>query len=72
MSLITQPMLEIKVTDGRAGEGPPWMLHFDHAEIEESMGFMCEDRYLRSALLAAMDIMIASPNCPAKPSWRKT
>ena len=53
----TQPMLEIKVTDGRAGEGPaPWMLHFDHAEIEEGpMGYMCEDRHLRQALLAAMD-----------------
>jgi len=53
----TQPMLEIKVTDGRAGEGPsPWMLHFDHAEIEEGpMGYMCEDRYLRRALLAALD-----------------
>lgn len=52
-----QPMLEIKVTDGRAGEGPsPWMLHFDHAEIEEGpMGYMLEDRYLRQALLAAMD-----------------
>ncbi len=53
----TQPMLEIKVTDGRAGEGPsPWMLHFDHAEIEEGpMGYMCEDRYLRQSLLEAMD-----------------
>lgn len=53
----TQPMLEIKVTDGRAGEGAaPWLLHFDHAEIEEGpMGFMCEDRHLRRALLAAMD-----------------
>lgn len=53
----TQPMLEIKVTDGRAGEGPaPWMLHFDHAEIEEGpMGYMCEDRFLRQTLLAAMD-----------------
>ena len=31
-----QPMLEIKVTDGRAGEGPsPFFMHFDHAEIEE-------------------------------------
>ena len=51
-----QPMLEIKVTDGRAGEGPsPWMLHFDHAEIEEGpMGHMVEDRHLRPALLAAM------------------
>ena len=53
----TQPMLEIKVTDGRPGEGPAlWMLHFDHAEIEEGpMGYMCQDRHLRSALLAAMD-----------------
>lgn len=52
-----QPMLEIKVTDGRAGEGPsPWMLHFDHAEIEEGpMGHMVEDRHLRLALLGAMD-----------------
>ena len=52
-----QPMLEIKVTDGRAGEGPSaWMLHFDHAEIEEGpMGFMLEDRHLRRAFLDAMD-----------------
>jgi 2-octaprenyl-6-methoxyphenol hydroxylase len=52
-----QPMLEIKVTDGRAGQGPaPWMLHFDHAEIEEGpMGYMVEDRHLRRAFLTAMD-----------------
>ncbi len=51
-----QPMLEIKVTDGRAGEGPsPWMMHFDHAEIEEGpMGYMVEDRFLRRAFLDAM------------------
>lgn len=51
-----QPMLQIKVTDGRAGEGPsPWMLAFDHAEIEEGpMGWMVEDRHLRRALLDAM------------------
>ncbi|MEY1557614.1 UbiH/UbiF/VisC/COQ6 family ubiquinone biosynthesis hydroxylase [Yoonia sp. R2331] len=51
-----QPMLEIKVTDGRAGEGPsPWVMHFDHAEIEEGpMGYMVEDRHLRSAFLDAM------------------
>ena len=51
-----QPMLEIKVTDGRAGEGPsPWMMHFDHAEIEEGpMGFMVEDRHLRPAFLNAV------------------
>ena len=48
-----QPMLEIKVTDGRAGEGAsPWMLHFDHAELEEGpMGHLVEDRFLRRALL---------------------
>ncbi len=51
-----QPMLEIKVTDGRAGEGAaPFFLHFDHAEIEEGpMGHMLEDRYLRRAFLDAM------------------
>jgi len=52
----TQPMLEIKASDGRAGEGAaPYFLHFDHAEIEEGpMGHMCEDRYLRRTLLKAM------------------
>ena len=52
----TQPILEIKASDGRAGEGAaPFFLHFDHAEIEEGpMGHMCEDRYLRRALLEAM------------------
>jgi 2-octaprenyl-6-methoxyphenol hydroxylase len=51
-----QPMLEIKVTDGRAGEGPsPFFMHFDHAEIEEGpMGYMVEDRHLRRAFLGAM------------------
>lgn len=51
-----QPMLEIKASDGRAGEGAaPFFLHFDHAEIEEGpMGHMLEDRYLRRALLDAM------------------
>lgn len=52
----SQPMLDIKVTDGRAGEGPsPLFLHFDHTEIEEGpMGFMLEDRFLRRAFLDAM------------------
>lgn len=50
-----QPMLEIKVTDGRAGEGPaPFFMHFDHAEIEEGpMGHMIEDRFLRRTVLDA-------------------
>jgi len=53
----SQPMLDIKVSDGRAGEGPlsPFFLHFDHAEIEEGpMGHMLEDRFLRRALSQAM------------------
>ncbi|MEO0772567.1 MAG: UbiH/UbiF/VisC/COQ6 family ubiquinone biosynthesis hydroxylase [Pseudomonadota bacterium] len=51
-----QPMLDIKVSQGRAGEGPgPFFLHFDHAELEEGpMGHMCEDRFLRRALLDAI------------------
>ncbi|MBN2760253.1 MAG: FAD-dependent monooxygenase [Rhodobacteraceae bacterium] len=52
-----QPMLKIVASDGRAGEGAaPFFLQFDHAEIEEGpMGHMLEDRYLRPALIAAMD-----------------
>ncbi|WP_104017513.1 FAD-dependent monooxygenase [Roseovarius nitratireducens] len=51
-----QPMLEIKVSDGRAGQGAsPFFMHFDHAEIEEGpMGHMLEDRFLRRALMEAM------------------
>jgi len=52
-----QPMLDIKVTDGHAGQGPsPFFMHFDHDEIEEGpMGFMVEDRHLRRAFLEALD-----------------
>jgi len=51
-----QPILQIKASDGRAGEGAaPFFLHFDSAELEEGpMGHMLEDRYLRRALLEAM------------------
>lgn len=52
-----QPMREIKVTDGRVGEAEVFLgLHFDSAEIEEGpMGYMVEDRFLRRALLEAME-----------------
>jgi len=52
-----QPMLKIKVFDGNLTDGPsPFHMYFDHSEIEEGpMGFMVEDRYLRRALLEAMD-----------------
>ncbi|WP_121060543.1 UbiH/UbiF/VisC/COQ6 family ubiquinone biosynthesis hydroxylase [Chachezhania antarctica] len=56
-----QPILEIRVTDGHAGQGPgPFWMGFDHAEIEEGpMGYMVEDRHLRAAVLDAVE---ASPN----------
>ena len=52
-----QPILEVKVTDGKAGMGPaPFMLEFDHAEIDEGpMGYMLEDRFLRGAFLDALE-----------------
>ncbi len=52
-----QPMMQIKASDGRAGSGAgPFFLHFDQAELDEGpMGYMLEDRFLRPALLAAMD-----------------
>lgn len=52
-----QPILQVKASDGRAGEGAaPFFLHFDAAELEEGpMGHMLEDRFLRSALLDAME-----------------
>jgi 2-octaprenyl-6-methoxyphenol hydroxylase len=64
-----QPILEIKASDGRAGEGAaPHFLHFDHAEIEEGpMGHMLEDRFLRRALLDAMD---ASPRVTHMPGTK--
>ncbi|WOI56345.1 UbiH/UbiF/VisC/COQ6 family ubiquinone biosynthesis hydroxylase [Palleronia sp. LCG004] len=51
-----QPILDIRISDGRVGSGPsPLTLEFDHAEIEEGpMGFMVEDRHLRPALLDAV------------------
>ncbi len=52
-----QPILDIRVSDGRVGEGAGLFgLHFDHHEIDEGpMGFMVEDRHLRPALIAALE-----------------
>lgn len=52
-----QPILDIVVSDGRPGEGAsPLYVHFDHREIEEGpFGAMLEDRYLRAALLGAVE-----------------
>ncbi|NIZ12967.1 FAD-dependent monooxygenase [Phaeobacter sp. HF9A] len=52
-----QPMTEIKVSDGAAGQGPsPFFLHFEEGDLDDGpMGYMVEDRFLRRALLEAMD-----------------
>ena len=52
----SQPILQIKASDGLAGQGAaPFFLTFDAAEIEEGpMGFMLEDRFLYAAFLDAM------------------
>lgn len=52
-----QPLLDIRISDGRAGEGPgPFVLEFDHAEIDEGpMGYMIEDRFLSRALAEAVE-----------------
>jgi 2-octaprenyl-6-methoxyphenol hydroxylase len=52
-----QPIEAIRISDGRPGEGASRLfLHFDGAEIDEGpMGHILEDRFLRGALLEAMD-----------------
>ncbi|MDE3029829.1 MAG: FAD-dependent monooxygenase, partial [Paracoccaceae bacterium] len=53
---LAQPILGVKASDGRVGQGPaPIFLQFDDGEIEEGpMGFMLEDRHLRRAFFEAM------------------
>jgi 2-octaprenyl-6-methoxyphenol hydroxylase len=62
-----QPILDIKASDGRAGEGPSrHFLDFASAEIEEGpMGFMLEDRHLYAAFLAAMQETAGLTHVPA-------
>lgn len=66
-----QPILDIKVSDGRAGSGAsPLHVHFDHREIEEGpFGHMIEDRYLRRAL---MDAALAHDGITVRDSVRVT
>ncbi|MEO0344521.1 MAG: FAD-dependent monooxygenase [Pseudomonadota bacterium] len=53
---MAEPILDIKVTTGRPGQGAaPFFMHFDHAELEEGpMGHMVEDVHLRAVLDAAI------------------
>ncbi|MBM3489263.1 MAG: 2-octaprenyl-6-methoxyphenyl hydroxylase [Alphaproteobacteria bacterium] len=47
-----EPIRDIRVADGRS----PLFLHFDHREIgDEPFGYMVENRFLRQALLAAVE-----------------
>ena len=66
-----QAIEDIKVSDGRAGEGAsPWFMHFDHREIDEGpMGHFLEDRYLRGALA---DAVAAEPRIRAMDGARVT
>lgn len=52
-----QPILGIRASDGRAGEGAaPFFLDFDATEIEDGpMGHIVEDRVLRPMLLDALN-----------------
>ena len=52
----TQPMMEVKASDGHAGEGAaPFFLHFDARELDQApVGYMLEDRFLYRAFLDAM------------------
>ena len=62
---LAQAISEIKISDGRAGEGAGrFWLHFQGDEIDEGpMGHIVEDRYLRAALAATV---AASPLVEAR------
>ena len=52
-----QPIEAIRISDGRPGEGASRLfLHFDGQEVDEGpMGQIVEDRFLRRALIAAVE-----------------
>ena len=51
LAAVAEPILEIRVADGRA----PFFLHFDHREVgNRPFGFMVENRHLRAALANAV------------------
>ncbi|QYK41604.1 MAG: UbiH/UbiF/VisC/COQ6 family ubiquinone biosynthesis hydroxylase [Paracoccaceae bacterium] len=66
-----QPILQVKASDGRAGEGAaPFFLHFDAAELDDGqMGAMLEDRFLHGAL---MDRVAATPGIARHPGQTVT
>jgi 2-octaprenyl-6-methoxyphenol hydroxylase len=54
MAPSAQPILEIRVSDGRVGAGAsPLFLHYDHRDVDEApLGYIVENRALRRALHA--------------------
>jgi len=53
---LAQPIRDIVVGEGVPGSHPGAMLHFDPRETDEGrVGWILEDRYLRRALIDAMD-----------------
>jgi 2-octaprenyl-6-methoxyphenol hydroxylase len=56
-----QPIEAIRISDGRPGEGASRLfLHFDGQEVDEGpMGHIVEDRFLRRALIEALDAVPA-------------
>ena len=56
LNLNAQPMLEIKVSDGYAGDVPsPFVMQFSQQDFTQGpMGYMVEDRHLREVLQSAI------------------
>lgn len=60
------PILDIDITDGKAGRAPsPLRLHFDHSSVgDDPFGWIIEARSIRVALneaLAASDVIVRAP-----------
>ena len=50
-----QPILDIRVSDGRVGRpAAPLFLHFDHRAVGEPFGYIVENRIIRSAMARAV------------------
>ena len=58
-----QPIHQILVTDGKAGQpASPFSLHFDAAEIgATALGHIAENRHIRAALYAALPPGLTGP-----------
>ncbi|MEM6973924.1 MAG: UbiH/UbiF/VisC/COQ6 family ubiquinone biosynthesis hydroxylase [Pseudomonadota bacterium] len=53
---LAEPIRSIRVSEGRAGDCPPGQVHFDPAALQEGrVGWILEDRWLRRALLDAVE-----------------